>query len=131
VIDDLDSAVLATALVGSLRAIVPSEGMVSLFVDGDAVRLEYAAGGNVVVELRAFGVSNRLTVSEATTAVAAVLSTLQDLVVENLTDPWPVDAAGSMALPHASVDEGWIVGRFGPASEPIVELQVMPVQSGS
>jgi hypothetical protein len=108
----LSSEELATASVRSLRGIVPDRSGVGLSAEGGTVRIIDSVTSPVLVDLSTFGVAGRLTPAEAVTAVAAVLSTVQDVVCEALTDPWPRTEAGGLALPEAGVERGWIIGRF-------------------
>ena len=70
------------------------------------------------MELLAFGERGMLSALEAETATRAVLSTIQDLVEEALTVPWPAPDA----LPHAIVRDGILNAWFGAEDAPVLRL---------
>jgi hypothetical protein len=115
---------VAAALVISLRSVVPDRSEVHLSAEGGTVRIVDSWASPVLVDLSTFGVGGRLTTAQAVTAVAALLSTVQDLVCEALTEPWPQTEAGGLALPEAGVEGGWIVARFNDAG---IAMPVLPV----
>ncbi len=60
------------------------------------------------------------------TAVRAMLGGVQDAASEYLTLPWPVDAAGTMALPEARTDAERVHAWFG-GSEADAVLTLRPI----
>jgi hypothetical protein len=119
VTDIVSSQDLALALVDALGPVIPDESRIHLRADGGVVRIidSAAGGGEVLVDLGTLGTAGRLTTTEAVTAVVAVVSTLQDVVCEALTEPWPRTEDGGLALPDAGVEGGWLVARFGVAAD--------------
>ena len=126
----LTAGALASALVRSLQSLLPTAAGIAVRADDQTIRID-DSGNPVSLDLGTYGAGGQLTQPEALAAVSAVLSTVQDLVSEALTEPWPQVPDGSMALPDATVDDGWIVGLFGDGPQPMARIRIMPLDRES
>jgi hypothetical protein len=58
-----------------------------------------------------------------------VLSTLQDLIAEDTTEPWPDEGRNSLPRPEAVVESGMLHLSYGHRDEPVLALRPIPLPS--
>jgi hypothetical protein len=60
-------------------------------------------------------------------AAESALDELQDGLSHHTTDPWPVDAAGKIAMPFAEIHGSHIAWGYGSVGDPVVDLPRLPL----
>jgi len=108
---------IAQSIADRLAPAIPKAGHVTLTVTGSELRVVDGAT-SIEVDLSAFGTRGALSARDAETAVRAALSTIQDVVQEALTVPWPAPDA----LPDAVARDGILSAWFGSEDAPVLRI---------
>lgn len=114
---------LASLLAERIAEILPPP--LTVRASGDALKL-YADGIAVGGATAASILEDGDDAEQVRTAAWAVLSTIQDDVMEHLTEPWPVGAGGQGALPEARIDASHLHLWFGEREEAAV-VRLRPI----
>jgi hypothetical protein len=110
---------LARWIAAQVGAVLPEAARVTVTAAGSTVRVADAGSAtSVEVELPAFGHGEVLSALEAETAAGAVLATIQDVVIEALTVPWPTPEASVYAV----VRDGSLIAWYGTEDVRTLEL---------
>jgi hypothetical protein len=119
---------LAWALSSRLNSIIPSTMKVRH--DGANVVLlvgEREIGGSAAATILDDD-DDRDFAERARTAVEAVLSGVQDVVIEELKGGWPAASTGDdLPLPGARAVGGSVLGWYGSEDTPVVRLDAIPL----
>lgn len=113
---------LASALASRLDSKVPddivvrADGTNVIVVHGD--REFGASGATQIVDDE----DGRSLAERVETVVRAVLSGVQDCVVEELTEPWPTNGSGGLAFPGARVVGHEVRSWYGEEQAPAMRL---------
>jgi hypothetical protein len=104
---------LALALAERLGEILPPPLVVRALGDCLEVQADGTGWGGSAAAAIVEEEDGRSLAERVETAVRAILSGVQDAAAEYLTLPWPLDAAGAMALPDARTDAERVFAWFG------------------
>lgn len=123
------AVVLAHELAARMQAIVPA--FVSVRADGDQVLV--FVRGSLPSAVYLFDDPNRPLADLASTLACNVLSSVQDAISIETTEPWPLMAScgasqrREMALPHAEVRDGELHMWYGDETTAVLQLQPLPL----
>jgi hypothetical protein len=120
------AAELARWIAAQVGAVLPEAAGVTVTATGSTVRVTDADSlTSVKVELPAFGEGEMLSALEAETAAGAVLATIQHVVIEALTVPWPTADASAYAV----IRDGSLIAWYGAEDVRTLELGALAGRS--
>jgi hypothetical protein len=112
---------LVAELVVRLRDVVPEGFTVSASTSGSGVEMSLSYVEEIVEQ------PHGSFAGHVETAAWNVLSSLQDLIAEETTEPWPDTNGSSLPVPETAVESGVLRLWYGDRDAPVLALRPIPL----
>ena len=122
---------LVTELVDRLREVVPEGIAVAASTSGSGVEISATAppfvGGATCYVEDVVEQPHGSFEQNVDAAAWNVLSTLQDMIAEDTTEPWPDTGRNPLPRPETAVESGVLRLWYGDRDEPVLTLRPIPL----